>query len=102
MRKHSFRPAEFLKAIGDDTRFSILEFLLDGKKCVCEIFPHVKKSQSTVSIHLSKLEAAGILTSKREGKKVFYQIADSRVCDIFKALGYRRGKCLKSKCCMAG
>lgn len=102
MRKHRSRPAEFLKAIGDNTRFSILEFLLDGEKCVCEIFPHVKKTQSTVSIHLSKLEAMGVVMSKREGKKVFYQIADYRVCDVFKALGYTRGKCLKSKCCMAG
>ena len=92
-------PADFIRAISDDTRFSILEFLLDGRKCVCEIYPKVKKSQPTISIHLSKLEAAGILESKREGKKVFYSIADRRVCDVFRALGYRKGRLLKKDCC---
>jgi len=91
---------KFLKAMADETRFKIIELLLDGKKCVCEIFPKVKRKQSTVSLQLSKLELAGILESKREGQKVFYQIKDYRVCDIFKVLGYKEGACLKSKCCM--
>ncbi|MDD4878333.1 MAG: metalloregulator ArsR/SmtB family transcription factor [Candidatus Nanoarchaeia archaeon] len=74
------------KALSDNTRLEIVEFLLDGEKCVCRIFPHVKRTQSTVSIHLGKLENAGILKSRREGKKVFYSIADMRVCDVLKAL----------------
>ncbi|MEM3364017.1 MAG: metalloregulator ArsR/SmtB family transcription factor [Candidatus Micrarchaeia archaeon] len=91
----------FLKAMADETRFNILALLLDGKKCVCEIFPKVKRTQSSVSFQLSKLELAGILESHREGQKVFYQIKDYRVCDVFKALGHKKGTCLKSKCCMA-
>lgn len=90
----------FLKALADETRFKILELLLDRRKCVCEIFPKVNRTQSTVSLQLSKLERAGILKSEKEGHKVFYQIADFRVCDVFKALGYTKGKCLKIKCCM--
>ena len=92
MGKSVLKPAGFIKAIADDTRFSILEFLIDGRKCVCEIYPKVKKSQPTVSIHLSKLEANGIVESKREGKKIFYWIKDDRVCDVFKALGYAKGR----------
>ena len=46
---------EILKALSDETRLKIVEFLLDGEKCVCEIFPHVKRTQSTVSIQLSVL-----------------------------------------------
>ncbi len=91
----------FLKALADETRFKIVELLLGGKRCVCEIFPKVKRTQSTVSLQLSKLEQAGILESTREGQKVFYQIKDYRVCDIFKALGHKEGRCLKTKCCMA-
>lgn len=91
-----------LKALSDETRLKIIELLLDGKKCVCEIFPRVNKTQSTVSIHLGKLEKAGILESKRIGKKIFYGIKDSRVCDIFKAVGHPRGKILKETCCMRG
>jgi len=78
---------ELLKALADNTRFKIVEFLLEGEKCVCEIFPHVKRTQSTVSIHLGNLEDAGVLESRREGKKIFYKIKDKRVCDVFKALG---------------
>jgi ArsR family transcriptional regulator len=88
-----------LKALADETRFKIVEFLLDGEKCVCEIFPYVKRTQSTVSIHLGNLEDAGILASRREGKKIFYKINDKRVCDVFKALGDSRGKILKCACC---
>ena len=90
-----------LKALADETRFKIVEFLLRGEKCVCEIFPYVKRTQSTVSIHLGNLEDAGILESRREGKKIFYKIKNKRVCDIFKALGNAKGKILKQSCCCA-
>ena len=97
-RKNSM---EFLKAIADETRFKILEMLIEGERCVCEIHPKVGRTQSTVSIQLGKLERAGILESRKEGHKVYYRIKDYRVCDIFKALGYKREACLKGKCCMA-
>jgi DNA-binding transcriptional ArsR family regulator len=88
-----------LKALSDETRLRIVEFLLDGEKCVCEIFPYVKRAQSTVSIQLGKLEDWGVVESRREGKQIFYRIKDLRVCDIFKALGYAKGKVLKNSCC---
>ncbi len=93
---------KILKALSDETRLEIVNFLLDGKKCVCEIFPHVKRTQSTVSIQLGKLESLGILESRRDGKRVFYRIKDFRVCNIFKALGYAKGNVLKKSCCMKG
>jgi len=93
---------KILKALADETRLKIVEFLLNGEKCVCEIFPLVKRTQSTVSIHLGKLEDAGILKSRRDGKKIFYSINDLRICDIFKSLGNDKGKILNRKCCMKG
>lgn len=93
---------KILKALSDETRLKIVEFLLDGDKCVCQIFPHVKRTQSTVSIQLRKLESWGILESRREGKKIFYKIKDHRICDVFKALGYAKGKVIKNSCCMKG
>lgn len=90
---------ELLKALADDTRFKIVEYLLEGEKCVCEIFPYVKRTQSTVSIHLNNLEDAGVLESRREGKKIYYKIKDKSVCDVFKALGNSKGKILKQSCC---
>jgi len=91
---------KILKALSDGTRLKIVEFLLDGEKCVCEITPLTKRTQSTVSIQLGKLENLGILESRREGKKIFYRLKDYRVCDIFKALGFPKGKKLKNSCCM--
>lgn len=90
---------ELLKALADETRFKIVEYLLEGEKCVCEIFPYVKRTQSTVSTHLGHLEKSGVLESKREGRKIFYSIKDKRVCDIFKSLGNPKGGKLKSSCC---
>lgn len=94
------RTLRILKALSDETRLRIIELLLDGEKCVCDIFPKVGRTQSTVSIQLGKLEDWKILTSRREGKKILYKIKDFSVCDVFKALGYAKGKVLKKTCCM--
>ena len=90
---------QILKALSDETRLKIVEFLLDGEKCVCEIFPHVKRTQSTTSIQLDVLRKAGILDSKKSGKKVYYFIADDKVCNIFRALGFSKAKLTKKSCC---
>jgi ArsR family transcriptional regulator len=90
---------QILKALADETRLNIVEFLLEGEKCVCEIFPHVKRTQSTTSIQLDVLRKAGILDSRKEGKKVYYFISDINVCDVFKALGFSKVKLMKKTCC---
>lgn len=79
-----------LKALGDETRLNIVKFLLDGEKCVCEIFPYVNRTQSTISIQLDVLKNAGILGCRREGKKVYYFINNDKVYRIFEALGHKK------------
>ncbi len=74
---------KIFKALCDETRLRIVEFLLTGEKCVCEIVPFTKRSQSTVSIQLAKLESLGIVESRRVGKNVYYKIADPRIKKIF-------------------
>lgn len=76
----------FLKAISDETRLRIIELLIDGERCVCEIVPKLDVKQSTTSIHLNKLEEAEIIKSRRDGKKVFYRIIDERVIKVLKIL----------------
>ncbi|MEX0920790.1 MAG: metalloregulator ArsR/SmtB family transcription factor [Candidatus Pacearchaeota archaeon] len=88
-----------LKAFADETRLKIIEFLLDGEKCVCEIFPHIKRTQSTTSIQLDILKKAGILDSRKSGRKVYYFIRDKKICDILKALGFSEEKLMKKPCC---
>jgi ArsR family transcriptional regulator len=88
-----------LKALADETRLKIVEFLLDGEKCVCEIFPHVKRTQSTVSTQLDVLRKAGIVNSRKDGKKAYYFISEDRICHILQALGFSKAKLAKKSCC---
>lgn len=75
-----------LKSLADETRLKIVRFLIDGEKCVCEIFPHVKKTQSTVSIHLNNLESSGIVKSRRDGKYIYYKISNKKIIELIKLL----------------
>lgn len=75
---------KIFKALCDETRLKIVEFLLNGEKCVCEIVPFTKRTQSTVSIQLAKLESLGIVESRREGKSVYYRLINDKVMKILK------------------
>ena len=75
---------KIFKALCDETRLKIVEFLLNGEKCVCEIVPFTKRTQSTVSIQLAKLESLGIVESRREGKSVYYKLVNEKVMEILK------------------
>lgn len=72
-------PVELFKALGDETRLKIVELLLQGERCVCEITPHFDRTQSTISIQLNKLERLGILAQRRDGKRVYYKVIDPRI-----------------------
>ena len=79
---------KIFKALSDETRLKIVEFLKDGEKCVCEIIPMTEKSQPAVSQHLRVLTEAGILESRKEGTSVYYRLEDERV---IKVMGILRG-----------
>ena len=85
---------KIFKALSDETRLKIVRLLLEQEKCVCEIVPHVKRTQSTVSIQLAKLENMGILSSRREGKSVYYRISNKKLRKILKMVNLvsERGK----------
>jgi len=77
---------KIFKGLSDETRLKIVEFLLDGEKCVCEIVPFTKRTQSTVSVQLSKLEYLGIIESRREGRKIYYKLTNEKVREILRIL----------------
>jgi DNA-binding transcriptional ArsR family regulator len=62
---------KLLKAMGDETRIKILQYLLNGEKCACTIVPFIGKAQPTVSQHLKILVEAGILDVQRTGSRCF-------------------------------
>jgi DNA-binding transcriptional ArsR family regulator len=78
---------QILKALADETRLNIVKFLLKGEKCVCEIFPHLKRTQSTTSIQLDILKKAGILISRKEGKKAYYSISNKKIYEVLDLIG---------------
>ena len=65
---------EFCKALSDDTRQRILVILLEGEKCVSDIVDDFDMSQPTISHHLGVLKQFKLVTSRKEGKLVFYDI----------------------------
>jgi DNA-binding transcriptional ArsR family regulator len=74
------------KALSDGTRLKIVLFLLDGERCVCEIMPYINRAQPTTSLQLQKLENLGIVSSRREGKSVYYQITCPEVVKVLRCL----------------
>jgi ArsR family transcriptional regulator len=80
MQKISFNQvAEMLSALGNEHRLKIVELLRDGERCVCKITPKFKLDPSVISRHLSLLENAGIIKSRREGRWIHYRIANPTI-----------------------
>lgn len=75
-------PDEIFAALGHPVRLEIVAMLSRGERCVCEIAPYFKQERSVVSRHLSRLEAAGVVRSRREGRRVFYRLADQRMLNL--------------------
>ena len=70
---------EFCKVLSDPTRQKILEMLLEKEKTVSEIVEAFNLSQPTVSHHLDILSRGNLLTSRRDGKQIFYRTNQNNV-----------------------
>ena len=64
----------FFKAFCNSTRAQIIEFLLSGERCVCEMTGPLDQSQPLVSHHLALLRDAGLVTMRDEGARTYYSI----------------------------
>lgn len=70
---------DFFAALGDVTRLKMLKIIADEELCSCEVMAALDLTQPTTSHHLGILERVGILSSRRNGKWVFYKITSSQV-----------------------
>ena len=70
---------EFCKTLADPTRQKILEMLLEKEITVSEIVDAFNLTQPTVSHHLEILARSGLVTSRKEGKQVFYRTNQDNV-----------------------
>lgn len=74
--------AEFFKVFGDATRLKILYVLLCSEMCVYDIANLVGMSQSAISHQLRILKQMDLVKNRREGKTIFYSLADSHIVNI--------------------
>ena len=80
-----FMVEKVFRALSNPVRTRIIEVIGNGELCACEIPRKVGRAQPTVSQHLKLLEDAGILVSRRDGKKVLYSVRSGAVFDMIKA-----------------
>lgn len=75
--------AELFKVFGDSTRVRILFVLFESEMCVCDIAQLLNMNQSAISHQLRVLKQARLVKYRRDGKTVYYSLADNHVKDIF-------------------
>lgn len=74
--------AELFKIFGDSTRIKILYVLFESEMCVCDIAQLLGMTQSAISHQLRSLKQSRLVKARREGKTVFYSLADGHVRTI--------------------
>ncbi|HIX16558.1 MAG TPA: metalloregulator ArsR/SmtB family transcription factor [Candidatus Hungatella pullicola] len=74
--------AEFFKIFGDSTRIKILYVLSQSEMCVCDIANLLQMGQSAISHQLRVLKQMRLVTFRRDGKTVFYSLADGHIQTI--------------------
>lgn len=74
--------AEFFKVFGDATRLKILYVLLSAEMCVYDIATVLGMSQSAISHQLRVLKQMDLVKNRREGKTIFYALADAHIVTI--------------------
>ena len=87
----------YFKGLSDITRLRIMNLLLQGELCVCDIQRIVDGSQPTISRHLHYLKHSGLVVDRRDGLRVFYRVPKEKSTDL-KTLHQFLRKVFKGKC----
>lgn len=80
--EHLYDLADLFKMFGDSTRIKILYLLFEAELCVGDIAQLLSMKQSAISHQLKALKQSRLIKSRREGKTVFYALADDHVSTI--------------------
>ncbi|MCM3737619.1 metalloregulator ArsR/SmtB family transcription factor [Bacillus cytotoxicus] len=75
--------AELFKVLGDRTRTRILHAVFEAEMCVCDLAYLLGMTQSSISHQLRVLKQAKLVKNRKEGKVVYYSLADHHVIHIF-------------------
>lgn len=79
MLDNASRATDFLKALAHEGRLMILCHLTTGERSVTELEELLSQRQAAVSQQLARLRLEGLVESRRDGKAIYYRLADSRV-----------------------
>jgi DNA-binding transcriptional ArsR family regulator len=75
--------AKIIKALAHPSRLMMVDALVDGEKCVCELTELVGSDMSTVSKHLTLMREAGIVEDRKVGQQVFYSLRCPCIVSFF-------------------
>jgi DNA-binding transcriptional ArsR family regulator len=78
--------AEVLKVLAQPTRLKVLELLRKGEKCICEIVPALDGEQSNISRHISLMQKARLVTTRKDGVKVMVKVSDPKIFEILDSI----------------
>ena len=80
------RAADLLQAIADPARLGLVELISHGEVCVAELVAATGANESTVSQRLRTLRDRRVVTTRRDGKHIFYSLADDHVRELVEAV----------------
>jgi ArsR family transcriptional regulator len=91
----------YFRALADPLRIQIIELLRNQELCVCELCEKIDVSQSKLSFHLKNLKEANLVTSRQEGRWIYYSLNLTQFVILEQYLAeYRRfGAILPAKSC---
>jgi len=76
---------KLFRGFADPSRLKVLEGLLDGPRCVSELVKATRLRQSNLSMHLACLRDCGLVHSRRNGRFVYYELANSEIIRLLQA-----------------
>jgi len=85
------------KALSDENRVRALMMLADGELCVCQIIEMLQLAPSTVSKHMSILRQAGLVETRKEGRWIYYRLADRNVTKAYEIIDWLQRHLKKDK-----
>ena len=83
MNDETYYVAELFKVLGDPTRARIIRALEDKELCVCDLAEELGMTDSAISHQLRVLKQARLLSSRRDGKHLYYSLEDHHVAVLF-------------------
>jgi len=86
MASNAVKASNFLKAISHEGRLMILCHLTSGEKSVTELEELLSARQAAVSQQLTRLRLEGLVIPRRDGKTIYYSLADDRATQIMEVV----------------